>query len=138
MGLRLRGWCWSLQAFSGPASQPEKMEAIPSPPSLIQPSSWDDLRRSVRTLEADVETKLATFQTLTSALLHGKDGDIDEAMVMQRTVEEMTGKLSSNVAHMASLIESGQVENKTTMLHHLQRHRDVLFDFERELRKGKV
>jgi Golgi SNAP receptor complex protein 1 len=114
------------------------MEAIPSPPSLNQPATWDDLRRSVRTLESDVEIKLSTFQTLTTNLLHGKDGDMDEAMDMQRTVEEMTGRLSSNVAQMASLIESGQFDNKTTMLHHLQRHRDVLFDFERELRKGKV
>ncbi|KAI8849770.1 hypothetical protein BC829DRAFT_432277 [Chytridium lagenaria] len=140
----------------------------PSPPTLLdasssssagylhtfppqQPQSWESLRRQARQLENDVESKLVNFARLGSALAGNGSGSSGmantsvaagnwaSAVGLQREIEELLRKLTEVVDGMASCLDGpNSSPSNPPMMHTLQRHRDILYDFSKEFKKTKA
>ncbi|CAG8536144.1 10570_t:CDS:2 [Paraglomus occultum] len=130
----------------------------PSPPSLTTTSSttskdhasntqqlsWEFLRKQARQLESEIENKLSAYAKLTSgygrerggAGVSGITGLSAEAM--EAEIDELIKKLTLVVNSMAELLDRpSSAPASSSMMHMLQRHRDILYDYSKEFKKTK-
>ncbi|KAJ3217645.1 hypothetical protein HK099_005390 [Clydaea vesicula] len=84
--------------------------------------NWDKLRKQGRLLEQEIDSRLSSFAKSISETYDEKE------------LENLLHKLQNVVNNMAISIEQSSTPSQ---LHMLQRHRDILFDFEREFKKVK-
>ncbi|KAI9033505.1 hypothetical protein DFJ74DRAFT_652667 [Hyaloraphidium curvatum] len=106
----------------------------PSPASLSAAVPWEDLRRSARQLENDVEGRLAAYARLAMGAAGGLPGGAEDA---ERELEGALDKLSGVTDRMAVHLDSAP-QTSASMMHMLQRHRDILYDFRKEFKKIKA
>ncbi|OZJ04011.1 hypothetical protein BZG36_03621 [Bifiguratus adelaidae] len=117
-----------------------------------QQHSWEYLRKQARTLENEVETEMSAFSRIASQanklLQSGKGGDglgEDPAEPLignelaERRVDELLNKLSLIISSMTEYLDrpSGH-PTSPSMLHMLQRHKDILYDYNKEFRRIKA
>ncbi|KAF9910111.1 hypothetical protein EC991_007243 [Linnemannia zychae] len=115
-------------------------------------ASWDTLRKEVRQIETEIESKLTALSKLavrntsasappppaaggasgTGAAANGEELEVN--------IEELLEKLSRTVDAMSGHIDSQTQTNgqaPLSMTHLLQKHRDILHDYTKEYRKTR-
>ncbi|ORX55340.1 V-snare-domain-containing protein, partial [Piromyces finnis] len=106
--------------------------------------SWEDLNRKARMLENEIDGKIITFSKLISS--QGANSvtiDIDDSMdnshysidALDRDIDSLLMKLQNIIDNMAKQVELNSGNN--SMIHFLQRHRDMYYDYSKEYKKYK-
>ncbi|KAG9063672.1 hypothetical protein KI688_003783 [Linnemannia hyalina] len=116
-------------------------------------ASWDTLRKEVRQIESEIESKLTALSKLavrnssasappqaSAAGVPGAGAAAANGEDLETNIEELLEKLSRTVDAM-----SGHLDNQTqtngqaplSMTHLLQKHRDILHDYTKEYRKTR-
>lgn len=107
-------------------------------------SKWEDLRKQARRLENELDLKLVSFSKLGTSysshvsdhtpLLGNASGErMFETMAME--IEQLLAKLTGVNDMMANHKEA--INGPSSAIHTLQRHRDILQDYNREFAKTK-
>ncbi|KAI8813266.1 hypothetical protein BJ742DRAFT_672708 [Cladochytrium replicatum] len=128
--------------------------------SAVIPSStlpnWDMLRKQARTLENEVEQRLVSYSRLSRSSVTGA-GDFvalnmnggssssigpsgsASAEAAELEIVELLKKLTTVVNAMGACLENVplSVPTNPSMMHMLQRHRDILYDYSKEFKKNK-
>ncbi|EPQ30429.1 uncharacterized protein PFL1_01955 [Pseudozyma flocculosa PF-1] len=124
----------------------------------VPSTSWDALRRKTRNLESTIDARLTTYSQLASKIARsaedsgggrhmaldmsgggggaGTAGD-DEAE-LERELDDLLGQLSSSVDALTAVLDDPTQPPTSSQLHAVQRHREVLMDFTRDLRRSKT
>ncbi|KAG2177272.1 hypothetical protein INT43_007929 [Umbelopsis isabellina] len=112
---------------------------------LSQPTvSWDSLRKQARQVENEIETKLASLSKAGSNLRRKGAGESSgstpqEVNDLEYDTEELIKQLQNVISSMTEYLERpSPTPNNPSMLHMLQRHKDIAFDHSKELRKIKA
>jgi len=112
-------------------------------------NNWEDLRRQARRLENELDNKLVSFSKLGSNVSKSRMADDDktpllnssssEHMVetMAMEIEQLLTKLTGTNDHLSELSDTGKIHGPA-MIHTIQRHREILQDYNREFRKVKT
>ncbi|XP_049878997.1 Golgi SNAP receptor complex member 1 [Pectinophora gossypiella] len=106
--------------------------------SVLTSSSWEDLRKTARLLENDIDVKLVAFSKLgvstgasslssESVPLINSD-DMFDTMSME--LQQLLNKLSQINDKMSELAPSG-----AATMHTIKRHREILMDYQQEFSK---
>ncbi|KAG9291421.1 hypothetical protein G9A89_021839 [Geosiphon pyriformis] len=120
-----------------------------------QQLSWEFLRKQARQLENEIEQKLTSYSKIAASVgrtrnrelgsgnasLAGRGGNnvgnSNEAMELE--LDELVKKLSMVVSSMAEVVDRpSSTTTNPSMMHMLQRHRDILYDYTKEFKKTKV
>ncbi|KAL7408787.1 28 kda golgi snare protein [Mrakia frigida] len=108
---------------------------------MSTPPSWDNLRRHARALETALDSKLTSYSKLASSI--SRSGGTRDELVMEEEgeggyklveeeVEELIAKLTQTVEQLSETLNDPDETPSTTMLHAVQRHREVLGDYKRD------
>ncbi|KAF9350704.1 hypothetical protein BGX26_011184 [Mortierella sp. AD094] len=125
--------------------------AIAAATGIAGPVSWDVLRKDVRQVEIEIESKLTALSK--SAVKPGQQaagvgaGSSSSSGTgavsgedLEANIEDLLEKLSRLVDAMSAHIDSQSQSNgqaPLSMVHLLQKHRDILHDYTREYRKTR-
>jgi len=121
----------------------------------MESESWDSLRREARSLENDIDAKLVALSKVGTHASRrpyrpsDKEPLLDssEEIIETRTreMEDLLGRLTTVNDSMARFMDNHAFENGAatknagaSMLHILQRHRDILQDYSHEFQKTKA
>ena len=99
-------------------------------------TSWDALRRQARTLESEIDAKLVSYSKLgTTMALNASRAGTEVPSTMGGEIQRMLASLTEiNELMRAHVSESGQT---AALMHTLQRHRDILHDYNNEFGKTR-
>ncbi|KAI1319620.1 hypothetical protein EDD11_003613 [Mortierella claussenii] len=124
-------------------------------------TSWDTLRKQVRQVESEIETRLtalskagvknsgsagaATATTTTTTTTAGAQGSSSTTTPtnpeeLEKQIEELLEKLSGMVDAISGHIDTQTQTNgqaPASMVHLLQKHREILHDYTKEYRKTR-
>ncbi|KAF9142447.1 hypothetical protein BG015_000881 [Linnemannia schmuckeri] len=115
-------------------------------------ASWDTLRKEVRQIETEIESKLTTLSKLAvrsgsaSAPSQAAAGSLGAGAAaangeeLEAKIEELLEKLSRTVDAMSGHLDNQAQTNgqaPLSMTHLLQKHRDILHDYTKEYRKTR-
>ncbi|KAG0005256.1 hypothetical protein BGZ79_006003 [Entomortierella chlamydospora] len=118
--------------------------------SLAGPVSWDVLRKDVRQVEIEIESKLTALSK--SAVKPGQAAGVGAGPSsssgtgvvsgedLEANIEDLLEKLSRFVDAMSAHVDSQSQSNgqaPLSMVHLLQKHRDILHDYTKEYRKTR-
>jgi len=99
-------------------------------------STYDDLRRQCRTLESLLDTKLTSYSRLASSIGREEDveasGSSDRWKDLEEEVDGLLEKLRETNDQLSTLLNDPNSPPSQSMSRTIQRHRDVLNDYERE------
>ncbi|CAB4404072.1 unnamed protein product [Rhizophagus irregularis] len=108
--------------------------------------SWEYLRKQARQFENELEQKLTSYSKIAAQVGRsvgyskegeGTTGNSSEAMELE--LEELIKKLTSVVNSMAEVVDRpSTTPTNPSMMHMLQRHRDILYDYSKEFKKTKA
>ncbi|CAG8529981.1 6073_t:CDS:2 [Funneliformis caledonium] len=117
--------------------------------SVTSQQSWEYLRKQARQLENELEQKLTSYSKIAAQVGRsvgyglgskkndGMAGNSSEAMELE--LEELIKKLTSVVNSMAEVVDRpSTTSTNPSMMHMLQRHRDILYDYSKEFKKTKA
>ncbi|ORY06077.1 Golgi SNAP receptor complex member 1-like protein [Basidiobolus meristosporus CBS 931.73] len=118
----------------------------PNAPSSLnkERASWEELRKQARLIENDIDHKLLTFMELAKAnkkstAVESQDGENRNLHAAEENIEALLDKLSNIVSTMDTIVnETEQSLINPSMLHLLQRHRDILYDYNKEFKKTQA
>ncbi|KAJ3032861.1 Golgi SNAP receptor complex member 1 [Rhizophlyctis rosea] len=140
--------------------QPPSLHPLTQPPpgssaaaaQTATAASWDTLRRQARTLENEIEAKLVAYSRIGSGAAGGDGGyggggsagygvgggsvGWHSAQVAEMELEELLKKLTWVVNSMATAVDTAGPAN-SNMMHMLQRHRDILYDYSKDFNRTK-
>ncbi|KAJ3190022.1 Golgi SNAP receptor complex member 1 [Gaertneriomyces sp. JEL0708] len=120
--------------------------------AVASSATWDTLRRQARQLENDIDGKLVQYSRIGNGTpasvssyagasrigtpAHGFPG----ANAIELELEDLLKKLTSVVNQMSNCLDNmaNSMAPNPSMMHHLQRHRDILFDYSKDFRKTKA
>ncbi|CAO1623153.1 unnamed protein product [Sympodiomycopsis kandeliae] len=115
--------------------------------------SWDSKRRKARALESQLDAKLTAYSSIASAIARGERdnhkgnggalsnleegnrGSGGDHRQLESQVEDLLSQLSESISSLSQLLDDPELPPSTVQLHAVQRHRDVLNDFERDFRR---
>ncbi|KAJ3130444.1 ESCRT-III subunit protein snf7 [Nowakowskiella sp. JEL0407] len=113
-------------------------------------SGWEQLRKQARQLENDIESKLVAFSRAggsmgSSGLVVGIESNLNgnnNTVIAENEIEGLLKKvafeLTSVVDSMATHLDSSSSgQSNPSMMHMLQRHRDILYDYTKEFGRTK-
>ncbi|KAG9048830.1 hypothetical protein FS837_011913 [Tulasnella sp. UAMH 9824] len=105
-------------------------------------SRYDALRKQSRTLESLVESKLSAYARLASTVTRSADleagsSSTDRLRDAENEVEGLLDKLRETHEEMAAQLNDATSPPSQSMLHAVQRHRDVLQDYTRDFARTK-
>ncbi|KAG0291096.1 hypothetical protein BGZ96_005498 [Linnemannia gamsii] len=114
-------------------------------------ASWDTLRKEVRQIETEIESKLTALSKLAvrngsapapqaAAGAPGASAAAANGEELETNIEELLEKLSRTVDAMSGHLDSQTQSNgqaPLSMTHLLQKHRDILHDYTKEYRKTR-
>ncbi|TPX46915.1 hypothetical protein SeMB42_g03541 [Synchytrium endobioticum] len=113
------------------------------------PLQWETLKKQARGLELEIDNKLVGYSKLGSAGVvssstipnAGASTAFDSASVLdiEIDIDDLLKRLTHIVNAMASYLENlpTSIPSNPSMMHNLQRHRDILFDYNKEFKKTK-
>ncbi|KAI8375187.1 hypothetical protein BD560DRAFT_392975 [Blakeslea trispora] len=98
---------------------------------LKEQPSWDQLRKEARSLESEIELKLATLTKIGQST--GLDNTGQEA-----ETDELLKKLQTVITDMSDFMDRpSTTPTSPSMIHLLSRHKDILYDYTKEFRRVK-
>ncbi|TPX37204.1 hypothetical protein SmJEL517_g00838 [Synchytrium microbalum] len=109
-------------------------------------SQWEVLKKQARSLEQEIENKLVGYSKLGSAGVasssgggNGQMGGFDAAFALEEEIDDLLKRLTQVVNVMSSVLDNPppSIPSNPSMMHNLQRHRDILFDYGKEFKKTK-
>lgn len=124
--------------------------------------SWDELRRKTRNLESVIDARLTSYSQLASKITgsaepstsanpyadhttldmdgSGKQStaQINEHTELEVELEDLLNQLTDSVDGLTAKLDDPAVPPSASQLHAVQRHREVLMDFTRDLRRSKT
>ncbi|CAG8461048.1 16906_t:CDS:2 [Acaulospora colombiana] len=120
-----------------------------------QQLSWEFLRKQARQLENEIEQKLTSYSKLAAQVgrsvnsigsgslgngLYGENGlSGNSSDAMELELDELIKKLNLVVSSMAEVVDRpSSTTSNPSMMHMLQRHRDILYDYSKEFKKTKA
>lgn len=114
--------------------------------SVTSQQSWEYLRKQARQLENELEQKLTSYSKIAAQVgrsvgygLGSKKNDGNSSEAMELELEELIKKLTSVVNSMAEVVDRpSTTSTNPSMMHMLQRHRDILYDYSKEFKKTKA
>ncbi|KAI9206081.1 Golgi SNAP receptor complex member 1 [Polychytrium aggregatum] len=129
--------------------------AVPTSVGTGASPNWEALRKQARQLENEIELKLATYAKLASTssgstplaasssstnVLAAPAHVWTSPDVAELEVDDLLKRLTAVVNSMADVLENSPagVPSNSSMMHMLQRHRDILFDYTKEYKKTKA
>ncbi|KAG0213875.1 hypothetical protein BGX28_003299 [Mortierella sp. GBA30] len=117
------------------------------------PVSWDSLRKDVRQVEIEIESKLTALSKFAvrspigqhgagvpGAGVGGSTGTAGTGEELEANIEELLEKLNRLVDAMSGQLDAQTQTNgqaPLSMVHLLQKHRDILHDYTKEYRKTR-
>ncbi|KIM32269.1 hypothetical protein M408DRAFT_326891 [Serendipita vermifera MAFF 305830] len=106
-------------------------------------ATYESLRRQARTLESVLDAKMATYSRLGTGLGGHDVGELeagaqDRWSDLEAEIEGLFEKLTETVEEMAAFLNNPNGAPSQSMLHAIQRHRDVLQDYKADFRRTKV
>ncbi|KNC98371.1 uncharacterized protein SPPG_06079 [Spizellomyces punctatus DAOM BR117] len=116
-------------------------------------ATWETLRRQARHLENEIEAKLVQYSKLgsgtgTSGFASSVAGVASSSAARspgstkgaELELDHLLAKLTSVVNSMAQSLDSvpSSVPTNPSMMHMLQRHRDILYDYSKEFKRTKA
>ncbi|KAJ1552614.1 Golgi SNAP receptor complex member 1, partial [Nowakowskiella sp. JEL0078] len=102
----------------------------------ISENHWENLRKQARQLENDIESRLVSFSRSGGNIT---SGSTFEGSVTEHEIDEVIKKLSNVVNSMASHLENVPSSSQnSSMMHILQRHRDIFYDYSKEFSRTKA
>ncbi|KAI9323785.1 snare region anchored in the vesicle membrane C-terminus-domain-containing protein [Dichotomocladium elegans] len=126
---------------------------LSTPPSL-PPLSWDQLRRQARQVENEIELKLASLSKLGASVSsslqggNGSNGDSPDGGIplngigkpsQELETEELLRKLQTVITSMQEVLDRpSATPTNPSMVHQLDRHKDILTDYNKEFRRVKA
>ncbi|KAI9357529.1 Golgi SNAP receptor complex member 1-like protein [Pilaira anomala] len=120
-----------MQRTSSPSQQPLLDETDMSIISSNSTKSWEQLRKEARSLESEIESKLATLSKV------GQSNGLDDVGQESET-EELLKKLQLVITGMGDFIDKpSSTPTNPSMIHLLSRHKDILYDYTKEFRRVK-
>ncbi|CEP15625.1 hypothetical protein [Parasitella parasitica] len=116
------------------------MQRIPSPSleplldsnqNTAPTQSWDQLRKEARTLEGEIENKLAILSKL------GQSTGLDNTGQESKT-EDLLKELQDVISRMGDFLDRpSATPTNPSMIHLLSRHKDILYDYTKDFRRVK-
>ncbi|OBZ88880.1 Golgi SNAP receptor complex member 1 [Choanephora cucurbitarum] len=108
------------------------MQRTPSPSQKrTEEVSWDQLRKEARSLESEIELKLATLTKI------GQSTGLDHTG-QEKETDDLLKKLQSVITEMGDFIDRpSPTPTNPSMIHMLSRHKDILYDYTKEFRRVK-
>ncbi|KAF9015684.1 hypothetical protein BDQ17DRAFT_1341467 [Cyathus striatus] len=105
-------------------------------------SNYDQLHRQCRTLESLFDSKLTSYSQLASSIVRSKDdvestGSRERWKDLESELDEMLSKLEAVNEQLSDLGSDPELLSPP-MIRSIQRHREVLMDNSRELRRTKT
>ncbi|KAG2224251.1 hypothetical protein INT45_000282 [Circinella minor] len=118
------------------------------PSSQSSPLSWDHLRRQARQVENEIELKLASLSKLGASVASRSNGSLNngnnDSLPMGKPsqeleIEELLKKLNSVITSMGEVLERpSATPTNPSMIHMLERHKDIMYDYNKEFRRVKT
>ncbi|KAG0346519.1 hypothetical protein BG004_001535 [Podila humilis] len=111
--------------------------------------SWDSLRKEARQVESEIETKLTSLSKFAvrnnasqnsgpAGVGSSRDAGLDNGEELEVSIEAQLEKLNNIVDAMSGLLDTpGQQGVSSSVMHGVQRHRDILHDYTKEYRKTR-
>eukprot|EP00732_Lithocolla_globosa_P006503 Lithocolla_globosa_v1_NODE_7607_length_924_cov_67.649022.p1 type:complete len:249 gc:universal NODE_7607_length_924_cov_67.649022:49-795(+) len=101
--------------------------------------SWESLTKQARQLENEIDSRLVSFSKLGSSLGPTRGAATEHlADVASLEVEELLRQLGNVIEQMSVCLKDVEPSKSTTMMHTLQRHRDILYGNTKEHKKTKM
>ncbi|ORX49792.1 V-snare-domain-containing protein [Hesseltinella vesiculosa] len=110
--------------------------------------SWDDLRRQARQIENELELKLSTLAKLGASTSRQASPSSDNNKAGQELeIEQLLQNVSfckpalleETIAQMSQVLDRpSATPTNPSMLHMLERHKNILYDYTKEFRKVKA
>ncbi|KAH8119809.1 v-SNARE protein [Phellopilus nigrolimitatus] len=105
-------------------------------------STYDNLRRQCRTLESVLDTKLTSYSRLAANIGREDDleasGSSDRWRDLEEEVDGLLEKLRETNEELVTLLNDPDSPPSQSMTRTIQRHRDVLNDYERDSNRTKA
>jgi len=105
-------------------------------------SNYDDLRRQCRTLESRLDAKLTSYSRLAANIGRSDDleasGSNDRWRDMEEEIDGLLEKLNEMNDHLSTLLNDPESPPSQSMTRTIQRHREVLSDYERDYTRTKA
>ncbi|KAJ1964840.1 protein transport protein gos1 [Dimargaris xerosporica] len=120
--------------------------ALSDKPSTAGKHPWDALRRELRTLQGNLDHNLSRLNKLSAqdptashdAHLSAGDSAASIARHLDAELDQQLTQFRTLVDRMAQIQEEGATHgSQVTMLHTLQRSRDLLYDYTRDTQQAK-
>ncbi|KAI9250958.1 hypothetical protein BDA99DRAFT_522290 [Phascolomyces articulosus] len=117
------------------------------PSSQSSTLSWDHLRRQARQVENEIELKLASLSKLGASVAsqsNGSPGASSDTLSMGKPsqeleIEELLKKLNTVITSMGEVLERpSATPTNPSMTHMLERHKDIMYDYNKEFRRVKT
>ncbi|CDH56190.1 golgi snap receptor complex member 1 [Lichtheimia corymbifera JMRC:FSU:9682] len=109
--------------------------------------SWDQLRRQARQVENEIELKLATLSKLGASVSSPPSHTTSPDSIAMNSMgkpsqeletEELLRKLQSIITSMGQVLDRpSATPTNPSMIHMLERHKDILLDYNKEFRRVK-
>ncbi|KAI8070404.1 hypothetical protein BC940DRAFT_296004 [Gongronella butleri] len=103
--------------------------------------SWDELRRQARQLENELELKLSTLAKLGASSLRqpaSPHNDTTNKAGQELEIEQLLHNLDDTISQMGQVLDRpSATPTNPSMLHMLERHKNILYDYTKEFRKVK-
>ncbi|CAG8516103.1 10055_t:CDS:2 [Ambispora gerdemannii] len=115
--------------------------------------SWEFLRKQARQLENEIEQKLTSYSKIATSVGRnnrnvdgvggsGSSGNVaggNSSEAMELELDELLKKLSMVVNSMAEVVDRPTtIPTSPSIMHMLQRHRDILYDYTKEFKKTRA
>ncbi|KAJ3274859.1 Golgi SNAP receptor complex member 1, partial [Blyttiomyces sp. JEL0837] len=124
----------------------------PSLSSSSSPQNWDSLRKQAKLLESELESKLVNYSKAGSSVTSNGGGSsssggasssmapvggFSSIETTEREIDGLIRKLTTIIDSMASFLDLQSSSSNPSMMHMLQRHRDILYDYSKEFKRTK-
>ncbi|KAI8141102.1 hypothetical protein BJV82DRAFT_519167 [Fennellomyces sp. T-0311] len=118
-----------------------------SVPSSQSPLSWDHLRRQARQVENEIELKLASLSKLGASVASSRSPGSPDSVPLNNLgkpsqeleIEELLKKLHTVITSMSEVLDRpSATPTNPSMTHMLERHKDIMFDYNKEFRRVKA
>lgn len=127
--------------------------------SRLPPTAWDAARRTTRNLESQLDAKLTQYSSLASAIARGEDGSSSstwpsphpdalleqgdaagktpsaKSSALESEITHLLHSLSTSLSTLSHFLDDPDIPPTPVQHHAVQRHREVLLDFERDFRR---
>lgn len=129
-----------------------------------QAQPWDALHRKTRNLESVIDARLTTYSKLASKITGSAEAstsssanpyadhttlnmdgsstqsniDLNEHTELEVELDDLLNQLTDSVDALTAKLDDPTVPPSASQLHAVQRHREVLMDFARDLRRSKT